>query len=86
MTQFAQSKTIASHKLMTNHFCSVCGTLLYRIGEGFPGMLIMRVGTVDDFNLQETLLKPRIEQFTKDRLAWLDGVDGTKKAEAMAKF
>lgn len=61
---------------MTNHFCSTCGSLLYRIGTGFPGMAIMRIGTVDDFNLMETKLRPRVEQFVKDRVDWLDGIGG----------
>ena len=45
---------------MTNYFCSVCGTLMYRVSSGFPGKLIPRIGTIDDFNLQETVFKPRI--------------------------
>lgn len=36
----------------------------------------MRVGTVDDFTLHNTVLKPRVEYFTKDRAAWLHPSDG----------
>ena len=43
----------------------------------------MRIGTVDDFSLHETKLKPRVEQFTKDRVNWLHGVEGAKQTEAM---
>lgn len=43
---------------------------MYRVGEAFPGVKICRIGTVDDFRLMETKLKPRIEQFTKDRVEW----------------
>lgn len=57
---------------------------MYRIGEGFPGRVIMRVGTVDDFNLQETLLKPEVEQFVKDRVGWLGGVEGVRQVEGFA--
>lgn len=39
-------------------------------------MAIMRIGTVDDFNLMETKLRPRVEQFVKDRVDWLDGIGG----------
>lgn len=49
---------------------------MYRVGEAFPGHSILRLGTVDDFNLHETKLRPRIEQFTKDRVGWLHHVDG----------
>ncbi|KAL1725144.1 Mss4-like protein [Schizophyllum commune] len=80
---FAQSKTIGSGHTMTNHFCSNCGTLMYRVGEGFPGMSILRIGTVDDFSLHETKLRPRREQYVKDRVDWFTGVEGAEKFEAM---
>lgn len=44
---------------------------MYRRSEGFPGHSIPRIGTIDDFTLQETKFKPRIETFEKDRCAWL---------------
>ncbi|KAI4523877.1 hypothetical protein K525DRAFT_158372, partial [Schizophyllum commune Loenen D] len=37
LSVFGQSKTVARGQKMTNYFCSVCGTLMYRVGEGFPG-------------------------------------------------
>ncbi|KAL3417970.1 histidine acid phosphatase [Phlyctema vagabunda] len=76
ITKFSQSKTVGSGKHMTNHFCSICGTLMNRNGGAFPGMSFMRTGTVDDFHLHETKLKPKVEQFTKYRVDWLshDGV------------
>ena len=52
---------------------------MYRMSTGFPDNLIMRIGTVDDFNLHETKLKPRIEQFGKDRVAWLHGAEGVEQ-------
>ena len=67
---------------MTNYFCRVCGTLMYRVGTGFPRASLLRVGTLDDAKLAETKLRPGVEQFTKDRVAWLDGVAGTEKCEA----
>ncbi|KAB5511358.1 Mss4-like protein [Coniochaeta sp. 2T2.1] len=81
---FGQARTIASGNLMTNYFCSTCGTLMYRVGSAFPGQSILRIGTVDDFNLHETKLRPQIEQFTKDRVSWFSGVEGAKKFEAMS--
>ena len=81
---FGQSRTIASGKSMTNHFCSNCGTLMYRVGAKFPGHSILRIGTVDDFTLHETKLRPRVEQYTKDRVAWLGGVEGVEQVEGSA--
>jgi hypothetical protein len=81
---YSQSTTIASGNNMTNYFCSTCGSLMYRVGKAFPGVRILRIGTVDDFNLHETKLRPRIEQFIKDRVSWFTGVEGAKKFEASA--
>ncbi|KAJ7719231.1 Mss4-like protein [Mycena maculata] len=82
LTAFGQSRTPASGKNMTNYFCSTCGTLMYRVGELFPGMSILRVGTVDDFNLHATKLKPQVEQYVKDRVEWLHGAEGVPQAQA----
>ncbi|KAL4893726.1 Mss4-like protein [Aspergillus ambiguus] len=84
LSTFRQSKTIASGKAMTNYFCSTCGSLMYRVGEAYPGSSILRLGTVDDFNLHETKLKPRVEQYTKDRVEWLCAADGVKQVETSA--
>ncbi|KAF1931979.1 uncharacterized protein M421DRAFT_90167 [Didymella exigua CBS 183.55] len=73
---FAQNASIASQTLMTNYFCDTCGTLMYRIAERLPRRSLLRLGTVDDFNLAETKLKPRTEIFTKDRVSWIPGVLG----------
>jgi hypothetical protein len=68
---------------MTNYFCGTCGGLMYRIGERFPGQVFMRIGTVDDFTLHETNLRPRVEQFVKDRCSWVKGFD---EDESVVKF
>jgi hypothetical protein len=81
---FSQSKTIESGKAMTNYFCSVCGSLMYRVGDAFPGSSILRIGTVDDFHLHESKLKPRVEQYAKDRVGWLRDADGVKQVQGSA--
>jgi hypothetical protein len=81
---FKQTETVGggnTSRTMANHFCSTCGTLMYRVGSAFPGMSILRIGTVDDFNLHETKLMPQYEQFTKNRVGWLHGVEGVKQVE-----
>ncbi|KAH7374136.1 Mss4-like protein [Cadophora sp. MPI-SDFR-AT-0126] len=83
---FAESKTIGSGKTMTNYFCQTCRTLMYRVGVAFPGTSFLRLGTVDDFSLHETKLRPTVEQFVKDRVSWVHGVDGAKKFESMGEF
>ncbi|CAF3624330.1 unnamed protein product [Fusarium graminearum] len=71
---YKQIDTIGSGQAMTNYFCNNCGTLMYRVGDRFPGTSILRIGTVDDFSLHETKLKPVEEHFTKDRVSWFSGV------------
>ena len=74
LTRFAQSGTIATGNTMANYFCSICGTLMYRVSRGYPGKLIPRIGTVDDFDVQSNQLRPKVEQFAKDRMAWFTGL------------
>lgn len=71
LTEYAQAITIASGNTMANHFCSKCGTLMYRITSGAPDRRIARIGTVDDFSLHHTLLVPTKEQYTKHRNSWV---------------
>ncbi|CAI7599257.1 unnamed protein product [Penicillium glandicola] len=84
LKSYSQSRTIGSGKSMTNFFCSTCGSLMYRVGEAFPGHSILRIGTVDDFNLHETRLRPRIEQYAKDRVGWLHGIEGFEQVQGSA--
>ena len=81
---FSMKRTIASGHTMTNYFCDICGTLMYRVGTAFPGKSILRIGTVDDFNLHETKLRPRVEIYTKDRASWVHAVDGARQFEGSA--
>lgn len=80
---FAQSTTIRSGGLMTNYFCGQCGTLMYRVGEKFPGVSILRTGTVDDFSLAETKLRPQVEQFIENRAAWQRPIEGVPQVVGM---
>ena len=48
LSVYSQVATIASGHSMANHFCKTCGTLMYRVGGGFPGCSILRLGTVDE--------------------------------------
>jgi hypothetical protein len=73
---FAQKSFPAGQTLITNCFCKTCGTLMCRVAKRFPGHSLSRLGTVDDFNLAETKLRPRAEIFVKDRVEWCKGVPG----------
>lgn len=69
---------------MTNFFCKVCGTLMYRRSSGFPGFSLPRVGTIDDLSLHNTKFKPRVEIWCQSRVAWFDGVEGIKQSQDQA--
>ena len=64
---------------MDSYFCKTCGSLLYRISSGFPGVAILRLGAVDDFSLHEGALKPQVEQFGSNRVAWAKPAEGVKQ-------
>lgn len=76
LTSFAEAKTVRAKAEMTNYFCSTCGTLMYRRGARFPGLTILRTGTVDDFSLAETKLRPQVEQFIETRVSWSIPIQG----------
>ncbi|OHE91706.1 hypothetical protein CORC01_12997 [Colletotrichum orchidophilum] len=80
---FSQSRTIATGNDMANHFCGTCGTLMYRVSSGLPGMSILRLGTVDDFRLVETKLKPQVEQFIDTRASWVKPIEGVLQLDRM---
>lgn len=46
-------------------------------------MSILRIGTVDDFRLHETKLRPQREQFVENRVGWLKSVDDMKQVNGM---
>lgn len=55
---------------------------MYARSTGFPGGgSVLRTGTVDDFSLHDTKLKPRVEQFCKDRVSWLKGGEGIQQEQ-----
>ncbi|KAI0808497.1 Mss4-like protein [Xylaria sp. FL0064] len=84
LKSWSQSTTIGSGKKMTNWFCNTCGTLMYRTSEKIPNVSILRLGTIDDFNLAETKLRPKTEQFIEDRVNWFTGCEGARQVEGMA--
>jgi hypothetical protein len=85
LKKFGQSDTIGSGEMMTNYFCGTCGSLMYRVGARFPEMSILRIGTVDDFSLAETKLRPTREQFVKYRVGWVHSMDNMRKYEGMGQ-
>jgi len=57
---------------------------MYRRGVGFLGASILRIGTVDDFKLGETALRPTIEQYAKHRVDWIKDIENMVQIEGQA--
>ena len=61
-------------------FCATCSTLMIVDGEAFPGMRILKPGTIDDKTFLDSS-KPVQEIFTKDRPNWCATIDGAGQKE-----
>ncbi|EWZ48572.1 Mss4-like protein [Fusarium oxysporum f. sp. albedinis] len=83
LSTFSEEKTIRANATMTNYFCKTCGTLMYRRGARFPGLTILRTGTVDDLSLADTKLRPQVEQFIERRASWSKPIDGAAQVVGM---
>jgi hypothetical protein len=81
LATFTTGRTTTTGNDMTNYFCRACGTLMNRVSSGLPGRSILRTGTVDDFELQNTVLRPRHEIFTANRASWLAAIEGAEQHE-----
>lgn len=78
----AFTKTADSGKKITSYFCGDCGSTLYRDGENFPGMKIVKAGVLDGKDvLNES--KPNVELFAPTRPKWIAALDGAEQKETM---
>ncbi|KAK6443639.1 hypothetical protein LTR95_000466 [Oleoguttula sp. CCFEE 5521] len=84
LSAYATAKTINTGNTMTSSFCKTCGALMYRRSSGFPGLSFCRIGTVDEIELHDEVLKPMAEQFTVSRAKWLEPVEGVRQTEGMS--
>jgi hypothetical protein len=75
------SKTADGGNKITSHFCGDCGSTLYRDGASFPGLKIVKAGTVDGDVLTEA--KPGVELFASHRIGWVPEMDGAAQKNTM---
>ncbi|MCJ1362713.1 hypothetical protein MMC16_001819 [Acarospora aff. strigata] len=76
------SKTADSGSSITSHFCPDCGTTLFRTGESFNDVTIVKVGIMDDLHAFETS-KPDVELFAPHRVEWVPAIEGAKQMGTM---
>ncbi|KAI9750920.1 MAG: hypothetical protein M4579_006243 [Chaenotheca gracillima] len=73
------STIVESGNNMTSHFCSTCGSLIYRTSTGYPGTFALKVGNVDDDGEANRVYVPQVEIFTRTRVPWVKAVEGAKQ-------
>lgn len=68
------SKTADSGRAIHRKFCTHCGTPLIWTGEGFPGVVLISLSSLDDPEAYE----PMLEGWTDKALSWCriqEGID-----------
>jgi len=76
------TKTADSGKVIHSYFCGECGSTLYRDGDAFPGMKIIKAGVLDgDKTLEES--KPAAELFAPQRASWQPEMPGAQQIKTM---
>ena len=68
-----------SGNTFTRHFCPTCGSRLYAVTTGWPGMIILTAGTFDDMSWFE----PMVVLYTRSRPAWDNTSGDIPSFEAM---
>lgn len=67
--------TAESGRKVVRKFCSVCGSSIASVAEAFPGMMILKAGSLDD----RSWVKPGVQVWTQSKQPWVD-LGGTLKA------
>lgn len=70
-------------RTVTSHFCGDCGSTMWRDGEAFPGLKVLKVGTFDDVNAFDNF-KPVAELFTPHRVSWVPAIEGAAQMTTMS--
>ena len=77
------SKTADSGKHVTSFFCPDCGSTMWRETDSFPGMKVIKVGTMDDIDALDNA-KPVVELFAPERVSWVPEVAGAGQVKTMS--
>jgi hypothetical protein len=75
------TKTADSGKKITSYFCGDCGSTLFRDGENFPGMKIVKAGVLGPKVLEAS--KPNVELFAPERPGWISKLEGAEQKDTM---
>ncbi|KAF1957201.1 hypothetical protein CC80DRAFT_492004 [Byssothecium circinans] len=72
-----------SGNIIASHFCANCGSTLWRDGASFPGLKVVKIGTLDDPKALGDA-KPQAELYAGGRVPWVAPVEGAAQANAMS--
>ncbi|TRM63514.1 Mss4-like protein [Schizophyllum amplum] len=71
-----------SGKPITNFLCGDCGSTMWREIAAYPGMKVVKAGTLDAVDALD-LAKPETELFVTRRTKWVQEVQGVAQKEQM---
>jgi hypothetical protein len=60
---------------VARHFCPECGSPIASIADALPGLVLIKAGTLDDFDQTA----PVMEAYCDSRLSWLPAMADTQK-------
>ncbi|KAF2735335.1 hypothetical protein EJ04DRAFT_522963 [Polyplosphaeria fusca] len=76
-------KVADTGKEIISNFCGDCGSTMWRVGNSFPGLIIIKVGTLDDVNALGNA-KPDAELFAPQRVEWVAEVPNAAQLKGMS--
>ena len=74
------AKIVESGNEMRSHFRGDCGSTLYRVSTGYPGVVMVKAGYIDDFDPADG--KPQLEMFTREHVHWVPMVASIEHKKA----
>ena len=79
-TLHTYTKTVESGAEMTSHLCANCGSTLYRNSTQYPGVVMIKAGCIDDFDVEDG--RPAVELFSRSHVNWVPEVEGVQHNHA----
>ena len=70
-----------SGKNVTYNYCQNCPTVLFVQAEAIDGINIVKMGTIDDEDVYDSLGKPGMEIYTRNRPSWCGAIEGAQQKE-----
>jgi hypothetical protein len=77
------SKVADSGNTVTSNFCGDCGTTVWREGESFPGLKVIKAGVLDDVDALDKA-RPGLELFVPRRVSWVPELANVEQKRTMS--